>query len=475
MDNKTKSSSKSTRERNKQIEKSASKYYTSNVKKKKKRKKFSSEEKEERVTGFDIVMNTLDPRFAYWQLTGQNSKKDIAKRKAKKKKRRNGILGFLFIMFIIILLIVFISYTASEMDLQMEQLTRSYNELGQNGVTRSKRDFNKKLSFLSVFKKEDGSLEVATMLNSGDSKDPTEETVDTGEEEEEDSEPGVDPNYTDIEVPNDYWAYIKDAGISVDGNKSNITVNIDGTIVNLYDGIPKEWSANAEESHIIFYEKVENAWREGYKQVFGHEYPNKVQRGGWTNDSVYNSTSTIADTAKRNAVGVTSPTTTTRIEGTGTFVNERSWKVKGVDCVGFCPNPFMLTHEFQWEGTGSASPAYNYKWLIVLEQNGNYMYLPAVGSDAMSHMWPGACYQTFCSHESSSGPYAFPSKEGDYRNDWGNQISDVDDAIKLLESGNASERHGTTKNTTIQFKIEGVKLNKLNGSGWNFYGIICVK
>lgn len=434
----------------------------------------SSNNESKRVSKVNKFGASTESLFMPWKSNGNRRSKKRKKRK-KKLTASQKFIRTCFTILIVVPIIVVVVYILSDLNANGDKYLASYTSLGEEGEFNSKADFEKVFKFLSIYRDSNDNLQIG-MNNKSESE--VKQTMGEDVEVEDDTSTDEDISIpSNINIPNDYWAYVKDAGISTDGVKSNITVDINGTKVNLYNGIPKEWNASADQSHIIFYDKVETAWREGYKQAFGHDYPNKIQKGGWTNDSIFNGSSTLGDPNKRNSLGITSPINTGVNSSGSTYYKDSAWLSNGVLCVGFCPNPFMATHEFKFGATGSASIAYNYRWLIVLEQNDKYMYLPALGSDAMSHMWPGACYQTFASKENESSPIAFPKAVGykNYKDDWGDTYTNIKEAIERLESGGASPHHSTNKNNTIQYKIEGVRLNSLKNCGWNFYGVICVK
>lgn len=393
------------------------------------------------------------------------------------KKKKFGALATLikikivirltFLLTIGLALLAFFSY--SSLEKEANRILQAYERLTSKPATSS-GNFDKKLTFLSSV---DGETKEELVFVTAQGTVMTGEEYENGltNEHEDVVNEGVDTIGTDIDVPQDYWAYTKDVGISSNGEMSNVTVTVGEEQVNLWTGIPAAWNAGGE-SHIIFYDKVESSWRVGYEQAFGHDYPNQVYVGSWTNDSIKNVYSTISNESYRTKFNITDHAN--KISGKASY-QRTTWHSDGVECIGFCPNPFMLSHEFKYNGTGSASAAYGYRYLLVLEMNGQFMYLPALGSDAMSHMWPGACYQTFVSHQNDNDPWSMPSSDGDYTADWANQVYTVSEALSRLESGNASPRHGTNKNNTVQYKIEGVRLPSLGSSGWKFYGVVCVK
>lgn len=327
--------------------------------------------------------------------------------------------------------IILVAYLISSANTYMDELIKQYTSLTAK-TNDSKYAFDKKLFYVTV--EADGTKKITFGYKSEEQQKQAEEAAD------EAVSTGTTPT-KDVSSSGPVTS-IADANVSTDGRViSGITIG--GKPV--YDGIPAQWNASDNSKYIDFAETVKG-WKEWYNSSFGHEYPNNVTVSGYHDDSYLNKYSTAGK-------------------------NGKSLTYNGVECIGFAPSEYYGTLTFKQSDGSQLSSAYNYSYCIVLKSmaTGDYVFMPAIATDAKAHTWPGSVCQTYTKFDGSRYLYCKTAENGD-------NTTDVDEMISILESGVAGAKFGSNKTNAVQMNLEVYKISsELNNSGFTAVGVIRVE
>lgn len=344
----------------------------------------------------------------------------------------------------LIIVVAFVAYTLYSIDYQLTEIMKMYQSLSAR-VTDSKSGFDKRLFYVTT--DSEGNKKVTIGYSSEVAEEMAKAELNNATGGGGSASLG-NSNLTTLGPSTS----VNEAGISTSGEKTALSINVAGADVPLYNGIPSEWGASGSSVYIDFKE-VEEAWKSGYQETFGHPYPNAVVSNGWHEDSKVNRYSP--------SKGQSGPT----------------FKYAGdsVVCVGYAPPPYYADCTFRWNGTGESTACYSYKWVLVVKnESGDVAYLPAIPSDAKGHTWPGGVAQTYIQHPSDGGNFNM-ARGG--KSDTATVLdgSQMDLALSYLEDGSAGNGYGTTKNTQVQFSVEGYEFDTIRGQGWSAIGVIRVQ
>lgn len=336
-----------------------------------------------------------------------------------------------FCLIVVGLIAIFAVYMISSANSMLNELVEQYTSLTAR-KDDSKYSFDKRLFYITV--NADGTKTVTFGYKSEVAQEAAEEAaVQAGET-------GT-THIKDVSSSGPVTS-IADANVSTNGRViSGITIG--GKPV--YDGIPAQWGASDNSKYIDFAETIKG-WKEWYSSSFGHEYPNNITMSGYHSDNYMNKYSTAGK-------------------------NGNSLTYNGVECMGFAPSEYYGTLTFKQSDGSQLSSAYNYAYCIVLKNmaTGDYVFMPAIATDAKAHTWPGSVCQTFTKFDGSSYIYCKTAENGD-------NTDDVNEMISILESGSAGAKFGTNKTNAVQMNLEVYKISsELNNSGFTVVGVIRVE